>query len=252
MCPVIQADEATTLLPQNTQSPDGGPKGPPHSILFSRQANKGPINRLPVYQQRILIHLKPCNKGGRKMKRMLIATIVMFVVFVVSIPDSLAQTINGCVSTKTGALRISSTCSRSETPISWNVTGPQGPAGPAGATGATGPTGPAGVADGITIACSGAVNYAGGKDSGTYCPSLGTSDYYTLILYRFLINISSDSSNKPRCIIDFYVNDFTTSNYTPNSHDEQYTQTVWDDYYQRWVLEVLLLHPKPFNFICVQ
>lgn len=43
-------------------------------------------------------------------------------------------TISGCYSKATGALRVinapTQTCSKSQTPISWNQTGPQGPPGP--------------------------------------------------------------------------------------------------------------------------
>lgn len=69
------------------------------------------------------------------------------------------NTINGCYTTKSGALRVidtsAGTCAKGETAISWNRTGPQGlpgvkgdtgPAGPAGAPGAQGPAGPAGSA----------------------------------------------------------------------------------------------------------
>jgi hypothetical protein len=59
-----------------------------------------------------------------------------------------AGVINGCVGNQ-GKLRIVNPpdiCQQSETPISWNVTGPEGPAGPQG------PQGPAGVANGIRAA----------------------------------------------------------------------------------------------------
>lgn len=76
---------------------------------------------------------------------------------VAAIPDS-SGVIHGCYKTNKGTLRVidtdkGQTCSKSETPLSWNQTGPrgaQGPAGPAGpqgpqgATGAQGPAGPAG------------------------------------------------------------------------------------------------------------
>lgn len=86
-------------------------------------------------------------EGRMTMKKVLITTVLVFAVFVVSIPDMSAQTINGCVNTRSGALRISSTCAKGETPISWNQQGPTGATGatgPAGPTGATGPAGPAG------------------------------------------------------------------------------------------------------------
>jgi type VI secretion system Hcp family effector len=59
-------------------------------------------------------------------------------------------TINGCVGTSDGKLRVlsaSDTCKSNETALSWNSVGPagaQGPAGAAGAAGAQGLQGPAG------------------------------------------------------------------------------------------------------------
>jgi len=73
--------------------------------------------------------------------------------------------INGCYQKNNGQLRVidaaSDSCRPSETPITWNQTGPPGPpgadgargatcaTGPAGATGATGPAGPAGPGGGV-------------------------------------------------------------------------------------------------------
>ncbi|HTE46026.1 MAG TPA: hypothetical protein VK636_12320 [Gemmatimonadaceae bacterium] len=59
--------------------------------------------------------------------------------------------IHGCVEKLTGLTRIviGGGCLITETPVSWNQTGPPGPGGPkgeTGATGATGPQGPAGTA----------------------------------------------------------------------------------------------------------
>lgn len=57
-----------------------------------------------------------------------------------------AAVIYGCKE-GTGLLKIVSgpgQCTRTQTPISWNVVGPQGPVGPPGPTGATGQTGAAG------------------------------------------------------------------------------------------------------------
>ena len=56
------------------------------------------------------------------------------------------KTIHGCVSKRTGALRIARKCKRSERGISWNQKGPAGPQGLPGATGRTGATGPQGPA----------------------------------------------------------------------------------------------------------
>src|SRR5262249_40585213 len=52
--------------------------------------------------------------------------------------------IHSCIKNSTGQIRIiapNGVCDTNETPLDWNVTGPQGPAGP------TGPTGPAGPSD---------------------------------------------------------------------------------------------------------
>ena len=55
-----------------------------------------------------------------------------------------AQVINACVSNNNGSVRISTLCSKSETLLSWNQTGPSGPPGPAGPQGPVGATGPVG------------------------------------------------------------------------------------------------------------
>src|SRR5687767_5303801 len=66
------------------------------------------------------------------------------------------NTIHACVA-NTGALRIvgaAATCKNNETPLSWNIAGPQGPvgltgppgpSGPPGETGAPGSVGPTGL-----------------------------------------------------------------------------------------------------------
>ena len=59
---------------------------------------------------------------------------------------SASDVINACVG-KTGALRVISagkSCGRNETPLSWNIQGPQGEQGLAGPAGAIGPAGPQG------------------------------------------------------------------------------------------------------------
>jgi hypothetical protein len=75
---------------------------------------------------------------------------------VIAIPAALfssktnAQVISACVDSKSGALRIATSCIKGESPLSWNQTGIQGPQGipgpqgPVGATGAAGPAGPIG------------------------------------------------------------------------------------------------------------
>ena len=56
-----------------------------------------------------------------KMRKLLIAVAVMLAVLVATIIESSAQTINGCVNKKTGALRVatdSKPCTKSETSLS--------------------------------------------------------------------------------------------------------------------------------------
>ena len=54
--------------------------------------------------------------------------------------------INGCVSKKSGSLRVvnGSQCKKTETALSWNVSGPSGASGPSGPLGPSGPSGPSG------------------------------------------------------------------------------------------------------------
>lgn len=55
-----------------------------------------------------------------------------------------ANTINACTAkkgAKKGLLRVAKVCKKSETKVSWNITGPQGPQGPQGATGSAGTAG---------------------------------------------------------------------------------------------------------------
>jgi hypothetical protein len=67
---------------------------------------------------------------------------------VAGIPDSTSHVITGCYAAD-GALRVidaqaGRTCTRRETQLTWNQTGPRGVPGLPGATGAPGPRGPAG------------------------------------------------------------------------------------------------------------
>ena len=55
-----------------------------------------------------------------------------------------ADEIRGCVNKKTLVLRVSSKCTKDETKIKWNVTGPQGLQGEPGLKGDAGPIGPQG------------------------------------------------------------------------------------------------------------
>jgi len=70
------------------------------------------------------------------------------VVFAPNFASASTQVISGCANNASGAITGITTkspkCSKSQTAVSWNVSGPPGPAGPAGAAGATGPAGATG------------------------------------------------------------------------------------------------------------
>ena len=82
------------------------------------------------------------------MKKLLVVSGLVLVVFFAVISETSAQTIYACVNKNSGAMRwVSGTgmCKKSENQISWLAAGgPQGPAGPQGPSGPTGPQGPAG------------------------------------------------------------------------------------------------------------
>jgi hypothetical protein len=68
----------------------------------------------------------------------LLAVIAAAVAATAAIPDA-NGVIHACRNTKTGVLRVidtdkGQTCSKNETALTWNQTGPQGPAGPAAVT----------------------------------------------------------------------------------------------------------------------
>ena len=90
------------------------------------------------------------------MRKLFVLTVLVFGVLIASILQSSAQTINGCMNKRTGALRIaiaSRPCTRFETAISWNQVGPPGPQGPPG---------PAGIVPGISKIIHGVIyNYEG-------------------------------------------------------------------------------------------
>jgi hypothetical protein len=52
--------------------------------------------------------------------------------------SSTAKTIKACASKKTGALRLASTCKKTEKKVTWSVTGPEGAKGARGVPGGTG------------------------------------------------------------------------------------------------------------------
>jgi hypothetical protein len=81
------------------------------------------------------------------MRKLLVIIGVVSVLATVTVTQSAAQTIYGCIKKSNGALRVvgdSSQCKKSEAPLSWNQGGSQGPKGDKGDTGASGPRGPKG------------------------------------------------------------------------------------------------------------
>lgn len=72
----------------------------------------------------------------------LITVVTVAVAATAAIPDA-NGVIHGCRNTKTGVLRVihtdkGQTCTKDETALTWNQTGPAGPAGPAGRDGVSG------------------------------------------------------------------------------------------------------------------
>jgi len=134
------------------------------------------------------------------MNKLLIAMSLILVVLVAAINESSAQIIYGCSSKRNGALRIvanSNQCTRSETLISWNQTGPVGPQGlpgpqgqpgqqgPQGLKGDSGPQGLPGVANGITTAFHGTCDQDGQCVSGTDLFIAATHEYPDAFSYWF-------------------------------------------------------------------
>ena len=86
------------------------------------------------------------------MRELIVAIVLVFAVFIVSMPQTSAQTIYACYNNTSGAMRHvtgSGVCKKTETQISWTVAGLPGPTGPQGPPGPSGPTGPQGSSTGI-------------------------------------------------------------------------------------------------------
>jgi hypothetical protein len=69
---------------------------------------------------------------------LLLTFCVVAIVALVNVYAQSSDTIQGCYDNKSGSLRrvtSSSDCNQKETPISWNIIGPQGPQGPQGQSG---------------------------------------------------------------------------------------------------------------------
>ena len=72
----------------------------------------------------------------------------------VTVANAQGGTINGCVDNRSGALRViapTATCRVNETPLKWNITGPQGPQGAQGEPGPRGPSDAFNAANGNAI-----------------------------------------------------------------------------------------------------
>jgi len=118
-----------------------------------------------------------------------------------SVSASESNVISACANKLTGALRVSSKCTKSERPISWNQTGVAGP---------TGPTGPNG-SDAYVITKLVTIHYIGDGTSLTPCGDgmtslFGTATTYTNWQYGsvFLSNRYNWQSN-PYCSITLRV-----------------------------------------------
>jgi hypothetical protein len=150
------------------------------------------------------------------MKKLLVVSGLVLVVFTAAISETSAQTIYSCYNKNSGAMRYVTgpgKCKKTETEISWNTTGVAGPQGLKGDTGATGPAGPtgpqgsqgiqgpAGVANGITTAIHGRADSNGGWISGdnwrTYSVNEGT---YEMTYFIALSNMDDNTKQPPTCV----------------------------------------------------
>ena len=102
--------------------------------------------------------------------------------------------ISGCVNKKTGALRIAAKCSKDETQIKWNSTGPQGiqglpgDKGDSGATGAQGLQGPKGDVGPAGPATAATLKFVSGQNDGPI-PSAGSLPTYDGTKYQTIITL---------------------------------------------------------------
>ena len=81
------------------------------------------------------------NVRGSTILKIALIAIVVFAAMGVSAIYAAGGVIYACVNNATGAVRIvnNAKCSPGETPLQWNIVGPQGPAGPQGIAGPQGP-----------------------------------------------------------------------------------------------------------------
>src|SRR5436305_8823652 len=90
-------------------------------------------------------HLLRCAMASRLGQSVVVTALMLALVGGVSYATTRQTTplYHGCYNKKSGILRLlthaAPRCTRKETAIAWNQTGPQGPVGPQGAPGPTGP-----------------------------------------------------------------------------------------------------------------
>jgi hypothetical protein len=118
-----------------------------------------------------------------------------------SVSASESNAISACANKSSGALRISSKCTKSERPITWNQTGVAGPTGPTGAKGS----------DAYVITKLVTIRYIGDGTSLTPCGDGKSSLFGTATTYAnwqygsvFLTNRFNWQSN-PYCSITLRV-----------------------------------------------
>ena len=186
------------------------------------------------------------------MRKLLMTTGVILAVLVATTIQSSAQTevevINGCVNNKTGVLRISDKCTKSETPISWNQTGPKGD------TGETGPTGPPGPGvDGITRVVHGIVGWNGDVISGTGFQIPDDIMCFPTYACQTLVKFNEPFISLPTCTASTYpssTGDYVTAVIisvviSEDSVTVRYQQPIPEYPYSGWTR-------SGFTFICVE
>jgi len=197
-------------------------------------------------------------------------SISLTVLFIAGFPQSgNAQQIYGCYGKYGGVLRVvsdSTHCLKElETPITWNVLGPPGPAGPQGPqglkgdTGATGATGAAGaqgipgVANGITRAVYGVIDWDGTVLQGgdqIYGVSISCGGTGCETSFAFI----QPFTQRPTCVV--------TPIYFNFNFDIERPVFLWEtvnyNYYEDSFIHIIYTSASggdiraAFNFICVE
>src|SRR5688500_3452835 len=91
----------------------------------------------------------------------------------ISAPGGDTSLVHSCVA-KDGTIRIvtanTTACKPQETPLDWNIQGPQGLQGPQGAQGPQGPQGPSGVSGLIRVQEDSPLDFVSSKEVRATCP----------------------------------------------------------------------------------